>query len=456
MALPAATKYFTSEITSWAALSRISYGDESYASTIKAANPVVFEPIAVGLWLTIPLLPLAPPGTPGPAVEPDVPQPGRVGSVPFNDPDDVTLLINGKTLRNWESVSITKNVDTFSTVTFTAPFESTDPALKALLQPLSFALIQLFVGGRPYFFGRMLPVAPTVDADSRTVDVSCYSYPGTLNDCTLPYGAKAQFLGIDLFEITRQIVKPFAINVIEPFTYDLFDPLNPDPFNEASYYNVFKDTSIKVGKKILKYLIDLAEQRKLVITDNANGDLVYSRVKQTGQPVAHLVEGRSPLTNISIDFKTQDWYSDVTGVASSSVKSGVISSYLKGNPGEDPLTAFTVNNKFLIGVYRPYVFKVKDTDGDVKDAVESKFARMLSNVVTYSVDVVGWRDPNGVLWAPNTLIDITYPSAMIYQKYRFLIKSVKLSKDEDKKVTSMVLCLPGSFTGTAPSTLPWQ
>lgn len=458
MGTPASTTYVTTELSNWESISRVVYGDESYADVIKAANPVVFEPIAANLLLTIPILPLAPPPQPGvPGLAP-VPQPLRVKSVPFNDRDDVALLIDGVAFDSWESVTIHKSVDKFSTVSFTAPFESDDPQFRDLLKPLSFSLIQLFVGGSPYFFGRMLPVSPKVDADKRTVDVSCYSYAGTLNDCTAGIEQDKSFNDIDLYDISRSLCRPFAISVIEPHTYDTFDPENPDPYGEDAFYDRFNELSIKASQKILNFLTGLAAQRKLVITDNANGDLVFDRVVQGSTPVAHLQEGQSPLTGVDLAFDTQGWYSDVTGVQAGSAKPGIINTMLKSVDSGTPvkLTNYTVHNEFLPGVYRPYVFVVQDSDGPVVDQTKAKYARMIANVVTYTVEVSGWRDPGGQLWSANTLIDVTCPSAMIYTRYRFLIKSVSLSKDANKKTATLKLGLPGSFTGTPPTRLPWQ
>jgi prophage tail gpP-like protein len=187
----------------------------------------------------------------------------------------------------------------------------------------------------------------------------------------------------------------------------------------------------------------LAEQLNLVITDNANGDLVYQQVVESGSPVAYLQEGLSPLVSVSVKFNSQEWYSDVIGARAVKFSSS----------GSE---TFPVHNPFLDGVFRPYYFRVKDVDGPVDVATRSKFARMLANVATYSCEVNTWRDASGNLFKPNTLIDIEAPSAMVYSRYRFLISQVDLKQTANNKSSVLKLSFVGSYTGTStPRSLPW-
>jgi prophage tail gpP-like protein len=393
------------------------------------------------------LLPLAPVTRLGEPVEndPPIPQPGRIGKVKANFSDEVTLLIDGVIFSYWESVTINTQIDTFSTVNFTAPFEPDDLDARRVLVPLSFKLIQLFIGGEPYFFGRMLPIVPSLESDKRTVEVGCYSYPATLNDCTIPVGQKPEFIDVGILSISDEICEPFAINVIEPVLPTELFATNEDPFNPETFRNYnepFAKVSIDVGEKIIEFLSKLAARRNILITDNANGDLVYLRANSGGISVAHLQEGHSPLLSVVPELKTQEWYSDITGVQSQKMT-------LEGS------ASYTLKNKFLPGVFRPYTFKVKDVDTTVQPAVESKFARMVANVVTYKIEVIGWRDQAGRLWTKNTMLDVTAPSAMIYERYQFLIKGVEFRVNAERQTAVLSLVLPGSFTGVLPETLPW-
>ena len=102
-------------------------------------------------------------------------------------------------------------------------------------------------------------------------------------------------------------------------------------------------------------------------------------------------------------------------------------------------------------------FKAPDTlNADVKAAVEAKAGRMFGNMAAYSVTVSTWRDPQGDLWEPNTTVKLLAPGAMIYNEYEFVIRSVDLDVEGDKRTATLDLVIPGSFSGVIPKVLPWE
>ena len=81
---------------------------------------------------------------------------------------------------------------------------------------------------------------------------------------------------------------------------------------------------------------------------------------------------------------------------------------------------------------------------------------MFANVAAYSVTVATWRDPDGKLWAPNSLVTLLAPGAMIYKEYMFLIRSVEFSRGTDGEVALLSLVMPEAFAGDVPESLPWD
>jgi prophage tail gpP-like protein len=122
-----------------------------------------------------------------------------------------------------------------------------------------------------------------------------------------------------------------------------------------------------------------------------------------------------------------------------------------------PGAQFTVKNSRLSGVVRPLTFSVKDAEGgDVKAAVEAKMGRMFGNAAAYSVEVAGWRDSSGALWAPNTTVTILAPGAMIYKEFEFIVRSVTLQAAAESRTAVLDLVIPGAFSGKVPEVLPWD
>lgn len=396
-------------------ISRKAYGVETEALNIAKANPGASEPLSVGTTLIIPVLPDAPETAPA--------------EFAANNANEVALLIDGERFRFWDQIKITRSIDSMSTVSFSAPFTADAQSFREAFKPLSFKLVQVTVGGIPLFTGTMVGVTPVLEKDKKTIEVSCYATPGVLNDCTPPASAfPLEFLDQDLKAIAKTLAAPFGLAV--EFLVD------PGP--------IFERVALDPGKKILAFLSELAKQRNLIISDSPSGKLVFLQSTADTAPVAVLSQGASPLLSVTPFFEPQDYHSHVTGIEPA---------LIGGLAGAQ----FTVKNRHLPGVVRPLTFKAPDTlDADVKAAVDAKIGRMFGNAVSYAVLVSTWRDSNGKLWEPNTLINVTAPDAMIYNEYIFLIRSVVFDKDRATGTAVLTIVLPGAFSGRIPERMPWD
>ena len=101
-------------------ISRKVYGTEINSSLIRRANPGVLEPLVNGVLIIIPDDPNAPK---------NLPQLSQSNNV-----NEVTLLIDNTTFRFWDSIRITRSIDSMDTVEFGAPFDSSDETLKKFRQ----------------------------------------------------------------------------------------------------------------------------------------------------------------------------------------------------------------------------------------------------------------------------------------------------------------------------------
>ena len=81
---------------------------------------------------------------------------------------------------------------------------------------------------------------------------------------------------------------------------------------------------------------------------------------------------------------------------------------------------------------------------------------MYGEAVNYISKVATWRTPGGELWTPNTTIKLTFPNAMIYNEYEFLIKSVILEESPKSETATLGLVLPVAYSGEVPKRMPWD
>lgn len=402
------------------AIARKQYGSEQHAQLVADANPGVVEPLTAGTSLVIPILPGAPE---------DKPQ-----TVKSDRVNEVATLVGGERFRFFDSMRITRALDTMDTVELGAPLDVALPRFKEAFRPFSYQPITITVDGDPLFKGTAVGITPVLQNDKRIISVSGYALPGVLNDCTPPASSfPLEFGGQGLRDIATTLAAPFGLSVV-------FDA-DQGPVFGAGFAD--DPVAIQPGERVLAFLAKLAKQRGLVISSTARGELIFQESVGSGDPVARLKQGESPLLSVNPFFSPQDFYSHITGITPT----------LVGFAG----TQITIPNTRLKGVVRPMTFEAQDTEpGDLPKAVAAKEARMFGNMAAYNVRVATWRDPQGNLWEPNTNIKLQAPDAMIFNEYEFIIRSVDFNRGAKTESATLDLVLPGSFSGKEPESFPWD
>jgi prophage tail gpP-like protein len=394
-------------------ISRSQFGAEAQASTIQSGNPGISDPPTAGATLFIP--------------DAEVPQ------APADaQPGEVSVLINGEKFVGWTDVSFTRAMDAFGVFVLESAWEPENIAFRNAFRPFEYQPVAIFEGNDLLFNGTMLPPLPTQVPNRRVVSAAGYSLPGVISDCTPPISAlPLERDAQDLNQVATALLAPFGLTV------EVDGDVGP----------AFQREAIKPEEKIFGYLVKLAQQRKLIMTDTPEGACKFQTEAETGSAVAVLDEGQAGITSVKPLFDTQNYFSHVSG-QSPSVFSSIAA--LAGG-------TFTVANPRLTGVLRPFTFKAPDTlGGDLKTAVEAKAGRMVANAVQYTVDIPSWRDPKGNLWQPNTTIKLIAPGAMIFTSYEFLVRQVKYRRNHKSESVTLTLTLPGVFNGEIPEIMPWE
>ena len=390
------------------------YGVATGVAQIKAANPGASDPPIPGTTINVPAA--------APLTTPPLP------AAPGVDPSEVEIRISGSAFRFWTRVDITCAIDAADTIELVAPPADT-AEFRALIQPLSFAPLSVLVGGEAMFTGTMVGVAPAQGPDGARVQVSGYSLPGVLGDCTAPSSAfPLQLKGLDLPQIAQKLCAPFGL-VVE---------------TEGDVSGKLERVRLQPDRKILGFLADLAKQHGTLISSSAAGALLLLDPPAAGAPVVTLREGDRPLLSVELETNPQAYFSHLT--AFRSVSRGVRGAqHTVKNPAAAP------------GVLRPLITTIQDTSaGELPSAAEALAGRMLAGAVTVNAEVATWRNPAGALWERGATVRIEAPGAMIYRATDMLIRQVQFSSDERQNTAKLSLVLPGSFSGDLPAVLPWQ
>ena len=405
--------YTVAEGDTFEDISRKQFGSVDKASSIIASNPGAFNPPTPGTTLVIPK-----------TTVPNVPKGAKPGVA--------SLVIDGEKFIGWKEIRFTRSMDSFGEFSFNSVWEPDNKSFRDTFRPFKYQSVAVFEGDELLFNGTMIDVNPNLSSTERTIEASGYSIPGVINDCTPPVSALP-------LEGDVQDLKQIAGALLDPFGINLEFEGEPGP--------TFDREAINPTDRILNYLIKLAKQRKLIITDTPEGACRFHTETETGNPVAVINDGDPGILSIRPQFGTQDYYSHVSGQGST----------FFALVGADAGSAYTVVNQRLSGILRPFTFKPDDTVfGDTKSAVEAKAGRMFAGAVVYAMSVISWRDPNGNLWKPNTTVRIKAPGAMIYESYEFLIRSVTYRRTDTEETAILSLVPPGVFKGKIPESLPWD
>lgn len=410
------TTYSTLAGDTYEDVARRVYGTDANASLIRSANPGTAEPLKAGAFLIVP----ADPGAPARKSQ-------RLETV---SRDEVSLLIDGKRFRYFTSLSVSRRVDGFSTVSVGAPYNASDADFREAMRQFQFKSVEVFIGGSPVFSGVLVAVTPSLGSKEKKVQASGYTRAGVLADCNAPMSAyPLEFFDDDMKTVTEKLIGPFSLKAT---------------FLKEAGAKFDQGLNLSPQKKIWPFLVRLAKQRNLLIRDDDKGDLVFWVPNATpAVPDAVLDQGASPLIRVTPDLDPQQYFSHVTGREPMFLN-------LDG-------ASYTVINALLKGVLRPFTFEIDDTSGaTLKEATEAATGRMFASAVKYEAEVATWRKPNGKIWQPGDFVQLTAPDAMIFKPYTFVVRGVTLSREEKSSVASLELSIPESLRGELPKALPWD
>ena len=255
---------------------------------------------------------------------------------------------------------------------------------------------------------------------------SGYSLPGFLLECNSPQSCyPIQYDGLTLNQIATKLLKPFNLKMI-------IDPLVKDQMNRA-----YDKTSADPTESVADYLTSLANQRNIIISHNADGNVLFTLLKTKNIPVLSFQEGLI-VTHMQMSFKGQQLHSHITVIKQADSDGG--------NAGQ-----YTIVNPFVpvARSYRPKTLIQNSGDNiSTKLAAQNALAAELRNVVlTISID--RW-DLNNQLIVPNSIITVLNKNLYLYKKTKFFVESVSYEGNSEALTATLTCVLPACYDGTAP------
>jgi len=339
--------------------------------------------------------------------------------------DLVTLEINGKDFAGWESLTITRTLDSCADAfSLSAPFDPVKFKNYASFRPFGYQSVRLKIDDEKILTGRIESVSPSISASDRMINVQGRSLTGSLVDCSID-GQGFNFKGLSLSQIAKKLCSPFSVSVVS--------------ISEAELPLMVANAS--PGQSVFDFLNQLAKDLSLLLTCNADGNLVITKVLPGGKPVDAIIEGERKLLSANGSFDGTKIFSAYKVLMQQDGKNDIMGKALDGS----------------IPIYRPLTSTGSDADAkDVQKSAEWKRALAISGAVGLSVTMAGWRTSNGLLWSPGQVVTLKAPGAFILKESPFLISEASLTLDTSQgKTSALKLVLPATYSGKLPEVYPW-
>lgn len=396
-------------------------GSTQNLANIKKANPQVQDPnnVTGGTIVTIPDIP-------GVTDRGEPPAAPLVGG----DEDLVTIKIAGALVPQWEDISVTRSIDAFGTYRASRPWDITSDDDRDRYRPYQYRTVAVNIGSDKVITGILLSVTPSAAPGKNSIGVAGYSLPGILSDCTpSPSSYPLRWTNAALDIIAERLCEGYSIAV------EVAADIGP----------AFQRAAMKPTEKILPYLIKLGKQRGVLISDTPDGALLLQTAPAGGSS-ASLNGGKYPAAGpTQVTYDGQKRFSTVTALCD-----GWWADFL----GQSSKSIFEDSS---MPVARHLVTQMPDTQaGMLADAAQSYHGRLLAESISYRVPVVSWRNQDGELWQPGTIVTYKDPGAMIYSETDLLIRSVQYERRANVLSAVLTLVLPEAYNGGIRDSYPWD
>lgn len=335
------------------------------------------------------------------------------------------IKINDTFFVFFNDFSLASSLDSVaSSFSFTVKHEKDNPNHKNLFRPLSFHKVEFFNDKNQLFFtGTIVSHKFSSKETPELVQLSGYSLPGILEDCTIPYSAyPLESIASNLKEITEKILKNFGLSLV----------VDKSVFREVS--TSYKKSVAKPEGVIKDYLSKLAAQRNVIVSHDRHGRLVYFRPDANAKSVQKYNEQNT--TEMSLDVNGQGMHSELT--------------ILRQQNGKDKSSSSksdTIQNP-LVKKFRPSVqIMTEGEDTETKGAVENYLADELKNIKV-QININRW---DGMMIGD--IIEVHNHEIFLFKNVRMMVESTTINENSDGRTMSISAVLPETFSGKIPKTI---
>lgn len=338
-------------------------------------------------------------------------------------------------VRFFSDFQLSLNYDKFgSTFSFSFYFDPENPEHKELACVTHFHDCKVTHGGETLVTGFAIGQGFTYEPAKSLATISGYSKPGLFEDCQIPPELyPLQSNNFSLTNIAQRLVARWSkwkIGLI-------VDPSVADRAGKA-----FKNTKASETETISSYLTNLAQQKRIVISHDENGNLLLTEAKTEGEPFLDFdpKNGLIPMTGSTLNYDGQGMHSHITVMKQSSADGG--------NAGQ-----VTIRNPYAPILYRPAVVtQTSGDDIDTNEAAMRELAKEIESGILLTIKTDRW-EIDGKIIKPNGIITIIAPELYIYTKSRWFVRSIDFVGNAESTTATLNCVIPEAFNGKMPTSI---
>lgn len=325
-------------------------------------------------------------------------------------------------------------------------FDPYNPEHKELSCVSHFHKVTLEFNDELVLTGQLLSQRFRHSSTKEMAEFSGYSLPGVLEDCEIPTSIyPLQSDGLTLAQIASKLLKPFGLKYA-------IDQSVSERMNK-----VFKKSTASDSQTVKSYLTEIASQKKIILSHNEKGELLFTESKTNSDPVLTINASENglvgvvpgspvtatttiPVTSMELNFNGQGMHSHITLQKQASIDGG--------NAGEN-----TIRNPYVIeSVFRPTVkSQSSGDDNDTSLAARQELSNEIKGL-TLTIEIEGWTIENKII-RPNSIIEVFDPELYIYKNTRWFVESVNYTGDEKEIKCTLNCVLPEVYSNEIPKSI---
>jgi prophage tail gpP-like protein len=367
-----------------------------------------------------------------------------VNSALPEDPNKVSLAVNGKIFGGWKSVRIEIGIDQVCRA-FAVSTTYEFPGNESFQQLSPGMIVQVYIGKTLVCTGYITATPTKYDAKGITVEVQGKSYTVDLVDCcpacsadSLVSSGTGAWNGVK-GKCSNKVVTPAKKSSnswqqieVQQIIADLCKGYKSQVVCDQDIGSKVTNHTVNPGEKIFDSINRLLTKKNLVITDDESGNLVITTAKQTGKQVAVIVGGNKPVSPGITEVSAVSEYAlagQAQFDASQQYSNYIIIGQHKGSDDECGRSVAQDKGEYKsknIGRYRLLVLKDSGQSSKTDCEKRAKFeAQIRDGKYTKSVHTLrGWRTAAGDLWKTNTLVEVKDFILCIDSKNRLITKVI--------------------------------